>query len=105
MATCESHKEMGDEDLHIYTTICKIDGQWKLRCVAQGAQSVLCGDLDGGDRGGRHVREVQEGRDRCIHTADSLHHTAETTLQSTYSPKNEEERNHVSLSFIVLTFK
>ena len=25
MVSCESHKEMGDEDLHIYTTICKTD--------------------------------------------------------------------------------
>ena len=40
--------------------------------------SVLCGDLDGWDGGVAGGREVQEGGDICIHTADSLHCTAET---------------------------
>ena len=46
---------------------------------------MLC-DLEGWDRGWRWG-EVQEGGDICIHTADSLHCTAETnkTLQSNYT--------------------
>ena len=34
---------------------------------------MLCDDLDG-----RDVGEAQEGRDICIHVADSLHCTTET---------------------------
>ena len=45
-----------------------------------GLSSVLCDDLDGWD-GGWGGREVQEGGDICIHTADSLCCTAETILQ------------------------
>ena len=42
---------------------------------------MLCGDLDG--------KEVQEGRDMCVHIVDSPHCTAEsnTTLYSNYIPK------------------
>ena len=42
---------------------------------------MLCDDLDGYDGGG-HGKEVQEGGNICIHTADSLCCTAEakTTL-------------------------
>ena len=40
--------------------------------------SVLCDDLDGWDGGGGGGREVQEGGHIGIHTADSLHCTAET---------------------------
>ena len=39
-------------------------------------RSVLCDDLDGWDGGGG--REVQEGKDICIHIADSLYCTGET---------------------------
>ena len=40
---------------------------------------MLCDDLDGWDGGeGRGGREVQEGGDTGIHTAGSLHCTAET---------------------------
>ena len=45
--------------------------------TAQGAQLVLCGDLDRWD-GGEGGRKVQEGGDVCMHTAGSLHCTAET---------------------------
>ena len=46
---------------------------------------VFCGDLDGCEGGGK---EVQEGGDICVHTADSLCCTAEinTTLQINYTP-------------------
>ena len=46
---------------------------------------ILCGDLDGWEGGGK---EVQEGRDICIHIADSLCCTAETntTLQINCTP-------------------
>ena len=37
---------------------------------------MLCDDLEGWDAGGG--RAAQEGRDICIHRADSLHCTAET---------------------------
>ena len=40
-------------------------------CIAQGAQ--LYDELDGCD-----VGKAQDGRDICIHVADSLHCTAET---------------------------
>ena len=40
--------------------------------------SVLCDDLEGWD-GGWGGREALEGRDRCIHIADSLCCTAETS--------------------------
>lgn len=40
---------------------------------------------------GRMAREVQEGGDRRIHMADSLHYTAETnTLESNYNPKKKK---------------
>ena len=48
---------------------------------------MLCRDLEGWD-GGEGGREAQEGRDVCIHIADSFNCTAEsnTTLQSNYMP-------------------
>ena len=39
---------------------------------------MLFDDLDGWDEGGVEGSEVQEGRNRCMHTADSLHCTVET---------------------------
>ena len=47
---------------------------------------MLCDGLEGWD--GVGGRELQEGRDICIHIADSLHCTAETntTLKSNYTP-------------------
>ena len=52
----------------------------------------------GGRRGGR---EVQERGDICMHTADSLHCTAETntTLQSNYTPIKKKRK--FSLGYIV----
>ena len=43
--------------------------------------------------GGGGRREVQEGGDKCIHSADSLHCTAETntTLKSNYTPIKQNE--------------
>ena len=38
---------------------------------------MLCDDLEGWDGAGGG-KETQEGVDICIHTADSLHCTAET---------------------------
>ena len=38
---------------------------------------MLCDDIDGWDRAGAE-REVQEGRDICIHISDAFHYTAET---------------------------
>ena len=46
-------------------------------CIAQGAHSVFCDDLEGWDGGGGG-RETQEGGDICIQIADSRHCTAET---------------------------
>ena len=48
--------------------------------------SVLCDDLKGCD-GGWDGRETEEGGDMCIHTANSLHCTAETNtiLESNYT--------------------
>ena len=44
-------------------------------CIARELSLALCGDLDGWD--GRR-REVQEGRDICVHITDSLCCTTET---------------------------
>ena len=55
---------------------------------------MLCGDLEGWDWG-RAGTEGHEGRDMCIHVADSLLCTAETstTLQSNYIPiKNKDKK-------------
>ena len=48
---------------------------------------MLCRDLERRD-GGEGGRKAQEGRDACIHIADSFNCTAETnaTLQSNYMP-------------------
>ena len=49
---------------------------------------MLCDDLDRRDGVAGVGREVQEGGDTCVLTADSLHCTAETNraLQSNYTP-------------------
>ena len=64
---------------------------------------MLCGDLDGWE-GGRG-REVQEGGDICIHTADSLCYTAETntTLLSNYTPIKKTVQLHVFLICVIKT--
>ena len=46
-------------------------------CIAQGAQLVVCANLDGWN-GEWNGKEVQEGRDICVHIADSLCCRAET---------------------------
>ena len=63
----------------------------------RGLSLVRCKDLDGWD--GREVgwegggRGVQEGAYKCIHTADSLHCTAETntTLLSNYTSTERKQ--------------
>ena len=55
----------------------KTDSWWEPAVYHRELSLVLCGDLEEWDGGGGK-REAQEGRDVCIHTADSLHCTAET---------------------------
>lgn len=50
-------------------------GAW---CIAQGAQLVLCGDLEEWGGGGGK-REPQEGRDTCTHIAGSHCRTIKPT--------------------------
>ena len=66
--------ELRDQDQHTYTTMCKTDSQWEHSIKHRKLSSVLCHDLDGWDGG----EEIQEGGDRGMHIADSLHCTAET---------------------------
>ena len=50
---------------HIYTTKCKIDGQWEAATQHREISSVLCDHLEGWDREGG--REKQEGGDIGIY--------------------------------------
>ena len=59
-------------------------------CIAEGAQLGTHDDLEGWN-GGVGGREAQEGRDICIHMADSLHCTVETDLvEQLYSNKKRQ---------------
>ena len=49
------------------------------KLLTEGAQLVLCGDLEGGDGVGWSRREAQEGEKLCILTADSCWCTTETS--------------------------
>ena len=55
--------------METHFTICTIDSQWEF-ALTQGAQLVLCDNLEGWDGVGEG-REVQEGGDMCIPMADS----------------------------------
>ena len=54
----------------IYTTICKIDSQWKLAARLSELRPGLCNNLEGWERVGGG-REVREGGDICIPVANS----------------------------------
>ena len=56
---------------------------------------MLCDDLDGYD--GEAKREIQEGGDICIHTADSL---CSTILSNTYTPIKKKKKAVVKLVYI-----
>ena len=56
---------------NIYTTISKTDGWWEVAVEHRGLKPVLCDDLKGWDEQGGAGREVQEGGDTCMPTADS----------------------------------
>ena len=66
-------------------------------CIAQGAQLVVCANLDGWN-GEWNGKEVQEGRDICVHIADSLCCRAETNTtfcKMITLPTSEKERELV----------
>ena len=48
---------LGEEDLRIYTTMCKIDSWWEAALQHRELSSVLCEDLEGWDgrMGGMYV--------------------------------------------------
>ena len=55
---------LGEEDLCIYTTMCKIDSWWEAALQHSELSSVLCEDLEGWDGG--------MGGDVCKYRADSF---------------------------------
>ena len=63
----------------IYTTICKIDSQWKFACVTQEFKPGLCNNLEGWERVGGG-RKVQEEGDTCTPISDSCRCTADIKL-------------------------
>ena len=54
----EGWDELGDQDWHVYTTMCKTDSQREPAVQHRELSLVLCDDLDGWDGGGGE-REVQ----------------------------------------------
>ena len=57
-------------DMETYITICKTDSQWKFAVCLRELKQGLCINLEGWDGDGDE-REIQKGRDTCIHIADS----------------------------------
>ena len=57
---------------HIYTTKCKMDGQWEAAAQHKEISSVLCDHLEGWDR--EDGREIQEGGDMGIYVYVQLIH-------------------------------
>ena len=60
----------GESNMETCITICKIDSQWEFAVWLRKLKQGLCVNLEGWDRQG-DGREVQEGGDICIPTADS----------------------------------
>ena len=56
----------GESNMETYVTICKIDSQQEFAVCLRKLKEGLCVNLAGWER-----REVQEGGDTCILTADS----------------------------------
>jgi len=83
---------------HIHATMCKIDSWWEAAVQHRELSSVFCDDLEGWDRGGGI--KAEEGRDTCIHRADSCTAETNTTLESNYTLilKN----NKLKIKFFIL---
>ena len=60
----------GKSNMETYITICKIDNEREFGVWLRKLKQGLCINLEGWDGEG-DGREVQEGRDICIHVADS----------------------------------
>jgi len=70
--------ELRDWERHMCTPLCKTDGRWEPAASHRADSSLFSDDLEGWD--GVGWVEAQEGGDDCVlHTADSLHRTAETS--------------------------
>ena len=60
----------GKSNMETYITICKIDGQQEFAVWLRKLKQGLCINLEEWDGEG-DGREVQKGRDICIHVVDS----------------------------------
>ena len=60
----------GESNIETYITICEIDSQWKFSVCLRKLKEGLCINLEEWDGEG-DGREVQEGGEVCIPTADS----------------------------------
>ena len=60
----------GKSNMETYITTCKIDGQQEFALWLRKLKQGLCINLEGWDGDGDE-REIQKGRDTCIHIADS----------------------------------
>ena len=60
----------GESNIETYITICEIDSQWEFSVYLRKLKEGLCINLEEWDGEG-DGREVQEGGEICIPTADS----------------------------------
>ena len=61
---------------HIYTTMCNVDSEWE--AILYHKSSAWCSVMTLRGGMGAYGREIQEGGDICILTADSCCFTAKT---------------------------
>ena len=60
----------GESNMETYVIICKVDSQWEFAVCLRELKQQLCINLEGW-HGEGDGKEVQEGGDKCIPTADS----------------------------------